>query len=156
MVKTVVVVLGCIGVLLGISPHPSAREQASPTPPPPSPSASSPEVQLPWTGHYFVETIQAGKTTTEPAAPQTAGEQADQAAIADAAKALDDLRSKYRCTYALKMMETDPDFDAKIKIDAPSGGDAKIRRIGPPPCPNLLVQHKSMGGRIRIIPAQKK
>jgi hypothetical protein len=127
MVKTVVVVLGCIGVLLGISPHPLAREQALPTTPPPS-SPAPPE-------------------------SQTA---AEQAAMDAAAKALDELRSKYRCTYALKMMEVDPDFDSKIRIESSGGGNAKIRRIGPPPCPTLQIQHKPMGGWVRITPAQKK
>jgi hypothetical protein len=120
---------GIVSVLLGVSSQPLAREQVMPTPVPPSSGPTD------------------SQTNVEPDA------------MNDAAQALEALRSKYRCTYALKMTEVDPDFDSKIRANASNSGDAKIRRIGPPPCPNfqVQVQHRSMGsGQVRITPSQKK
>jgi hypothetical protein len=133
MLKAVVVfqtvVVGSVSVLLALTSQPSAREQATPM----LPSSS--------------------------AAPTESQTKFEQDAMNDAAQALEALRSTYRCTYALKMTEVDPNFDSKIRANVSNGGDAKIRRIGLPPCPNfqIQVQHRSMGsGQVRITPSQKK
>ena len=149
--------VGFVSVLLGVSSQPLAREQATPTPPPPSLSAPATAPvptdvqQLPWTGRYFVETVPA----TPPA--QTDQTTAEQAAKDAAARALNDLRSRRECTFALKMKEVDPDFDSKIRIESAKGGDAKIRRIQLPACANFQVHHESIrSGALGIIREKKQ
>jgi hypothetical protein len=131
MLKTVVVlqtvVVGSVSVLLALTSQPPAQPVTAPVVVPSQPAASV-------------------STST------------DVQETAEALKALEQAQSKIvECTFALKMKEMDPDFDSRIKVESSSGAEAKIRRVGPIPCRNLQVQHRSMStGQVRIKPAQKK
>ena len=70
--------------------------------------------------------------TSQPAAPVSPP--ADVQQTAEALKALEQARSKIAdCTFALKMKEVDPNFDARIRIEG-SDRTSSIRRILPPQC----------------------
>ena len=141
MLKTVVV--GSVSVLLGITSQPSAREQATATvavPSQPAAPASTPTdvQQLPWVGKPIIQTgvfgsVRLVQPTADAAAVDAA---ATDAALANATKALEQqVRSRMiDCTFALKMMEVDPNVDSRIRVGAPDGGRARIRRILPPAC----------------------
>jgi hypothetical protein len=55
-------------------------------------------------------------------------------ALANVLQALKEAQYKIDCTFALKMMEVDPNVDSRIRVGAPDGGRARIRRILPPAC----------------------
>ena len=152
MLKTVVV--GSVSVLLGITSQPSAREQVTATvavPSQPAAPASTPTdvQQLPQVSEYIVETIRAGKRVQETSAEAHTAAITD-AVAADSARtnalkalklqtpasfAISGIHSRTPdCTFALKMMEVDPNVDSRIRVGAPDGGRARIRRILPPAC----------------------
>lgn len=140
MLKTVVV--GSVSVLLGITSQPSAREQVTATvalPSQPAAPASAPTdvQQLPRVGKSIQTGVFGSVRPVQPTADAAAASAAaTDAALADATKALEQqVQSRTTdCTFALKMYEVDPNVDSRIRMGAPDGGRAKIRRILPPAC----------------------
>lgn len=110
MLKTVVVfqtvVVGSVSVLLALMSQPPARAQVT---------ASVAIPSLPVTTQANAEVAKAD-------------------ALANVLKALKEAQSKIDCTFALKMMEVDPNVDSRIRVGTPDGGRARIRRILPPAC----------------------
>ena len=144
MLKTVVVfqtvIVGSVSVLLALMSQPPARAQvtasvAIPSLPAAPVSTSTDVQQLPqvqtYTGIFrgFKPGDNAPSDTT-----QANAEVAKADALANVLKALKDAQSKIDCTFALKMMEVDPNVDSRIRVGAPDGGRARIRRILPPAC----------------------
>ena len=136
MLKTVVVfqtvVVGSVSVLLALMSQPPARAQVTASvaiPSQPAAPASTPtDVQhFRGSGSPFSVSDSSDTDATADAAATDAAGQRPQSPGKQA-------QSKIDCTFALKMMEVDPNVDSRIRVGTPDGGRARIRRILPPAC----------------------
>ncbi len=145
MLKTVVVfqtvVVGSVSVLLALMSQPPARAQvtasvAIPSLPAAPVSTSTDVQQLPQVADVHREIFRGFKLGDNAPSDTTQAnaEVAKADALANVLKALKEAQSKIDCTFALKMMEVDPNVDSRIRVGAPDGGRARIRRILPPAC----------------------
>ena len=142
MLKTVVVlqtvVVGAVSILLALTSQP---------PPPSTPTDGQVRQFETFTTPGFKLDDKTAADLAKFKALQ-ADPNASPDALANALKALKEAQSKVDCTFALQMKEVAPDADPKIHAPVRQLGDARIRRILPPPCLMTKVRTTSGAGSV--------